>query len=92
MAFSTIDLELFWESLGFEPMTLGIEAKSFTTLATEARLVISFVTVFLCLLYFQGFALASYARSPIAFCLTQKPHFGASSFPLLRVQSFALVA
>ena len=28
MAFSTIYLELFWESLGFEPMTLGIEARS----------------------------------------------------------------
>ena len=33
--------------LGFEPRTLGLEAKYLTTLATEARLVSSSVTLFL---------------------------------------------
>ena len=80
------------EGLGFEPRTLGFEAQVATTLATEARLVHRSVTLFLCLLYSQGFALAYIARSLLAFCSTQKPHFGASTFLLPRALSFALVA
>ena len=80
------------EGLGFEPRTLGFEAQVATTLATEARLVYRSVTLFLCLFYSQGFALAFIARSLLAFCSTQKPHFGASTFLLPRALSFALVA
>ena len=54
--------------LGFEPMTLGFEAQVDTTLATEARLVSRVVTMFLLLMYSQGFALASIARSLLVFC------------------------
>ena len=80
------------EGLGFEPRTLGFEAQVATTLATEARLVNRFDTLYSFLFYPQGFALAFYTRSPLAFCWYRKPHFGASAVSFTSSPELHLVA
>ena len=80
------------EGLGFEPRTLEFEVQVLATLATEARLVDRFATLFLYLLYHQGFALACCIRSTLAFCWCRKPHFGASIILLTSSPELHLVA
>ena len=83
---------LYIEGLGFEPRTLEFEVQVLTTLATEARLVDRFATMFIYLLQPQGFALASIIRSTLAFCYCRKPHFGASSILLTSSPELCFVA
>ena len=80
------------EGLGFEPRTLGFEAQVAATLATEARLVYRSVTLYICLYYSQGFALACFVRSTLAFCWYRKPHFGASTISFTSSPELHLVA
>ena len=59
----------FGTLLGIEPRTLEFEVQVSTTLATEARLVISLLPSLCIQLTLQGFALAFNIRSALAFCL-----------------------